>query len=89
MLHRIEQQTEYNTATNTKQKATQTLSFLMCASCLFVNHVLVLLFLFLCAVCTAKPHFAAPVQPAAPGAESEPPSGCYATAWTNKDKCFV
>ena len=65
---------------NTKQKATQTLSFLMYASCLFVNHFLVLLFLFLLAVYTAKPHFAAPLQSAAPGAEPEPPSGSYATA---------
>ena len=30
-------------------------------------------------MCTAKSHFAAPLQPAAPGAEPEPPSGCYAT----------
>ena len=36
---------------NTKQKATQTLSFLTCASCLFVNHFLVLLFfIFACCV---------------------------------------
>ena len=43
----------------------------MCASCLCVNHFLVLLF-FLLVVCTAKPQFAAPFQPAAPGAEPEP-----------------
>ena len=52
----------------------------MCVSCLFVNHFLVLLFLFLRAVCTAKPHFAALLHPATFGAEPEPPSGCYATA---------
>ena len=34
-------------------------------------------------VYSAKPHFAALLQPAAPGAEPESPSGCYATAtWT-------
>ena len=27
----------------------------------------------------AKPYFASPLQPATPGAEPEPPSGCYAT----------
>ena len=59
---------------NTKQKSTQTFSFLMCASCLAVNHFLVLVFLFLLAVYTAKPRFAAPLQSAAPGAEPEPPS---------------
>ena len=52
----------------------------MCANYLFVNHFLVLLFLFLVAVCSAKPHFAAPWQTAAPGAKLELPSGCYATA---------
>ena len=36
----------------------------MCASCLFVNHFFVLLF-FLPAACIARPHFAAPLQPAA------------------------
>ena len=49
----------------------------MCASCFFVNHFI--LRFFLLAVCTAKSHFAAPLQPSAPGAEPEPPSGCYAT----------
>ena len=40
---------------NTYQKATQTLSFLMCASCLFVNHFLVLLFFcLLCQHCEAS-----------------------------------
>ena len=35
---------------NTKQKATQTLSLLLCASCLFVKHFLGLLFFFACCV---------------------------------------
>ena len=86
MLLRIEQQTEYIYPTSTKKQlefssVVQPLSFLRCASCLFVNHFLVLLyFLFLLAVCTVQPHFSAPLQPAAPGAEPESPSGCYASA---------
>ena len=55
----------------------------MCASCLFENHFLaVLFFFFLLAVCTEELHFAAPLQPAVPGAESESPSGCFATGHT-------
>ena len=71
---------------NTKQKATKTF-FLMCASCFFVNHFLFYFFLFLLAVWTAKPHFATLLQPGAPGAEPEPPSGCYATVFRLALKC--
>ena len=52
----------------------------MRASCLFVNHFLVLLFLIFASCVPSKPHFAAPLQPAAPGAEPEPLRGCYAAA---------
>ena len=44
-------------------KSDSNFSFLMCASCLYVNHFLFYFSLFLLAVCTAKPHFAVPLQP--------------------------
>ena len=87
MLLKIEKQTEYSYLRSSKKQLELFIccsihKFLRCASCLFVNHFLVLLFfifLFLLAVCTAQPHFAAPLQAAAPGAKPESPSGYYAS----------
>ena len=74
---------------NTKPKATQRLSFFMCASCLFVNHFLFLLFFFLLAVCSAKPHFADPLKLPAHGAEPESPSCCCASERAVFGKMFL
>ena len=73
MLLRIEQQTEYSYATSSKK---QLQLFICCFILKFFNVFQQLLcksfscftffiFLFLLAVCTVQPHFAAPLQPAA------------------------
>ena len=85
MLLRIEQQTECSYPTSSKKQLELficyciLLSFLRCASCLFVNPFLVFFFFFLLAVCTVQPHFAAPLQPATPVSEPESRNICYAT----------
>ena len=57
---------------NTKQKATHTLIFFNVCELPLCKSFSCFTFFFLLAVCTAKPQFAAPFQPAAPGAEPEP-----------------
>ena len=69
MLLYIEQQTESALLSHTKQKTTQTLNFLICASCLFVNHFLLLL--FFCLLCALRGLISWPLCSLPPLAQSQ------------------